>query len=90
MKLSSLRKSLSSKAVGFSSALATSLYFAQSVLAQTSTGTTGTTTTTTTTKGGTASSLPAAGTTELTYLLFIGGAVLFVIGALKLVKSFRE
>ncbi|OGD83719.1 hypothetical protein A3A54_01825 [Candidatus Curtissbacteria bacterium RIFCSPLOWO2_01_FULL_39_62] len=87
MKLSSLRKSLFSKAVGFSSALATSLYLATSALAQTSTGTTGTTTTT---KGGTTSSLPEAGTTELTYLLFIGGIVLFVIGTIKVVQSFRE
>lgn len=86
MKLSVLRKSLSSKA-GISSAIATSLLFAQNILAQTSTGTT---TTTTTTKGGTASSLPAAGTTELTYLLFVFGVVLFVVGTLKLVKSFRS
>ena len=87
MKLSSLRKSISSKAVGVSSAIATSLLFAQYVLAQTPAGTTGTTTTT---KGGTASSLPAAGTTEITYLLFIGGVVLFVIGTIKVVQSFRE
>ncbi len=87
MKLSSLRKSISSKAVGVSSAVTTSLLFAQYALAQTSTGTTGTTTTT---KGSTASSLPAAGTTEITYLLFIGGVVLFVIGTIKVVQSFRE
>lgn len=42
------------------------------------------------TKGGTSSSLPAAGTTELTYFLLIGGAILFTIGSLKLILSIRE
>ncbi|MDP2632468.1 MAG: hypothetical protein Q8P25_01965 [Candidatus Curtissbacteria bacterium] len=41
-------------------------------------------------KGGTSSSLPSAGSTELTYLLFIGGVVLFVFGTMKLVLSYRE
>ena len=41
-------------------------------------------------KGGTSSSLPDAGTTEITYLLFMAGVVLFVFGTLKLVASFRE
>ncbi len=40
-------------------------------------------------KGGTSSSLPSAGSTELTYLLFIGGVVLFVFGTIKLVLSYR-
>jgi len=40
-------------------------------------------------KGGTGSSLPNAGSTELTYALFIGGALLFVFGTLKLVLSFK-
>jgi len=41
-------------------------------------------------KGGTSGALPNAGTTELTYLLFIGGVILFVFGTLKLVLSYRE
>jgi len=41
-------------------------------------------------KGGTSSSLPNAGSTELTYLLFVGGVVLFVFGTIKLVLSYRE
>lgn len=44
-------------------------------------------------KGGgesTASSLPNAGSTELTYIIFVAGAVLFVFGMLKLVLSYRE
>lgn len=41
-------------------------------------------------KGGTGSSLPSAGSTELTYLFFIGGVVLFVFGTMKLVLSYRE
>lgn len=41
-------------------------------------------------KGGTSSSLPSAGTTELTYFFFIAGVVLFVFGTLKLAASFRE
>ncbi len=86
MKIFSLRKSAISYIVGIFSALFIYLILAQNVLAQT----TGTTTTTTTTKGGTAAALPNAGTTEITYALFLGGVLLFVIGAIKLVKSFRE
>lgn len=41
-------------------------------------------------KGGTDGALPDAGSTELTYLLFIGGALLFVVGFMKLVLSFRQ
>jgi len=41
-------------------------------------------------KGGTDGSLPGAGSTELTYLLFIGGVLLFVFGMLKLILSYRE
>ncbi|HSX18555.1 MAG TPA: hypothetical protein VLE91_00310 [Candidatus Saccharimonadales bacterium] len=41
-------------------------------------------------KGGTSGSLPSAGSTEITYLLFVGGIVLFVFGTLKLVTSFKE
>lgn len=86
MKIFSLRMSVVSWVVGFASALFLYLLLAGNILAQT----TGTTTTTTTTKGGTAAALPNAGTTEITYLIFIGGVVLFVIGAIKLTKSFQE
>lgn len=41
-------------------------------------------------KGGTSGSLPSAGTTEITYAIFIAGVLLFVFGTLKLVASFRE
>lgn len=40
--------------------------------------------------GGTSSSLPSAGSTDLTYILFLGGAVLFVVGMLKLISSYRD
>lgn len=40
--------------------------------------------------GATSSALPSAGTTELTYLIFIAGVALFVFGMMKLVASFRE
>jgi len=56
--------------------------FAQNVFAQTSS-------TASAGKGGTSSSLPDAGTTELTYLIFGFGVLLFVFGMMKLVKSFR-
>lgn len=68
--------------MGISSATATWLSLTAEVLAQTSTPSAG--------KGGTNGALPAAGTTELTYLLFIGGVILFVVGMLKLVSSYRE
>ena len=84
MKLSSLRKSVASRVIGFSSALATSLMLAGNVLAQTSTGVS------TTTKGGTSTALPDAGTTELTFLIFGVGLILFVAGTVKLALSFRE
>lgn len=68
--------------IGFSSSAAAWLAFTTGVLAQTSTPSAG--------KGGTSGALPAAGTTELTYLFFIGGVILFVVGTLKLVSSYRE
>lgn len=40
-------------------------------------------------KGGTSGALPDAGSTELTYVIFIGGVVLFVFGTLKLILSYR-
>ena len=41
-------------------------------------------------KGGTGGALPDAGSTELTYLIFLGGVILFVFGMLKLILSFRS
>jgi len=79
-----MKRSAIVKITGISSSAILWLTFASSVLAQTSS------TTSATTKGGTTSSLPAAGSTELTYFLLIGGVALFVIGAVKLVASFRE
>lgn len=67
--------------IGFSSSLSLWLATATNVLAQTSTPSA---------KGGTSGALPAAGTTELTYLFFIGGVILFVVGMLKLILSFRD
>ena len=75
-------KSAISRIIGFFASCALGLGLAQAAVAQTSTASAS--------KGGTASSLPAAGSTELTYVIFIAGAVLFVIGAVKLVLSFRE
>ena len=41
-------------------------------------------------KGGTSGALPNAGTTGLTYLIFVGGVILFVFGTLKLILSYRD
>lgn len=41
-------------------------------------------------KGGTDGSLPAAGSTDITYLLFIGGTLLFVFGTLKIILAYRD
>ena len=76
-------KSAISRIIGFFVSCALWLGLAQAAFAQTSS-------TASASKGGTASSLPAAGSTELTYIIFIAGAVLFVIGAVKLVLSFRD
>ena len=40
--------------------------------------------------GATSGALPGAGTTEITYVIFLGGVVLFVFGTLKLLLSFRD
>lgn len=81
-----LRSSVVRKAVGIASSLGVSLTLAKGAFAQTaSTGSSSLS------KGGTASSsLPAAGTTEITYLVFGLGVLLFVVGMMKLVKSFRD
>lgn len=39
---------------------------------------------------GTSSSLPDAGTTGLTYILFAAGAMLFIYGMLKLARSYAK
>lgn len=78
------KSSIVKKAIGVASSLGVSLTLATSAFAQTaSTGSA-------TTKGGTSSSLPAAGSTELTYLVFGFGVLVFVAGMMKLVKSFRD
>ncbi|KKR57002.1 MAG: hypothetical protein UU05_C0020G0005 [Candidatus Curtissbacteria bacterium GW2011_GWA1_40_47] len=41
-------------------------------------------------KGGTSGALPNAGTTGLTYLIFVGGVILFVFGTIKLILSYRN
>lgn len=75
------RGSLVRKLIGISSAVGISLTLATSAFAQTATGSAS--------KGGTESSLPSAGTTEITYAIFAFGVVLFVFGIMRFVKSFR-
>lgn len=41
-------------------------------------------------KGGTEGALPPAGSTDITYLLFIGGTLLFVFGVLKVILAYRD
>lgn len=41
-------------------------------------------------KGGTNGALPSAGSTELTYIIFAGGVLLFVFATLKFILSFKE
>lgn len=73
--------------VGLSSSISLWLALAQNTFAQVSTssaskgGVGG---------GGTSGALPNAGSTELTYIIFIGGLALFVFGTLKLILSFRD
>ncbi|MBI3283183.1 hypothetical protein HYZ70_03870 [Candidatus Curtissbacteria bacterium] len=70
------------KVVGALSTSFSYLILATNIFAQSATGSAG--------KGGTSGALPSAGTTEITYFLFIAGVVLFVFGMLKLVGSYRE
>lgn len=70
------------RVIGVGSSLFSYLVFATNTFAQSATSSAS--------KGGTDSSLPSAGTTEITYFLFMAGVVLFVFGTLKLVASFRE
>ena len=41
-------------------------------------------------KGGTEGALLDAGSTHLTYLIFIGGVILFVFGTIKLILSYSR
>lgn len=78
-----LRKSCIRKVVGVISGAGVSLTLVTSAFAQsTSTGSAS--------KGGTSSSLPSAGSVEITYLIFGFGILLFVFGMMKLVKSFSD
>lgn len=71
-----------SKVIGFVSSTAGFLTLATSAFAQSATAGAA--------KGGTNGALPGAGTTEITYAIFIGGVVLFVFGMLKLAASYRD
>lgn len=77
-----LGSSVVKKAIGVVSSLGVSLTLATNALAQTAA-------TSSASKGGTSSSLPNAGSTEVTYLIFGFGVLLFVFGMLKLVGSTR-
>lgn len=70
------------KVLGISSSTIAFLTLANSAFAQSATSGAA--------KGGTSGALPGAGSTELTYLFFIGGVVLFVFGMMKLVGSYRD
>lgn len=70
------------KVVGLSSSVATFLNLASNAFAQSATAGAA--------KGGTSGALPGAGTTEITYAIFVLGVVLFVFGMLRLVLSFRD
>lgn len=75
--------------VGVSSSVGIFFAAAGNVLAQAATGSA---TFTPPVGGGesTTSSLPNAGTSGLTYLIFAVGAMLFIYGMLRLVLSYRE
>ncbi len=76
-------KKVVARIVGAGTSLTLLSQFVSNVLAQTSS-------TSSASKGGTSSSLPSAGSTEITYLVFGFGVVLFVFGMMKLVKSFKD
>ena len=75
-------KSSVGRVIGFFSSLLLWLSLSENVFAQSATDSAG--------KGGTSGALPNAGSTEITYILFIGGLILFVVGTIKLALSFRE
>jgi hypothetical protein len=76
------------KTAGALGALGVSLTLTSSAFAQTSA-----TASSSLTKGGlggSSSSLPSAGNTDVTYLIFGFGILFFVVGMMKLVASFRN
>ena len=78
-------KKIAARMIGYSSA-AIWLALAQgAALAQTSTSSPSAAP-----KGGTESGLPDAGSTELTFLLFLGGAALIIFGVTKLIASYSK
>lgn len=81
MKIACFKSSFS-RLIGFFTSLLLWLSLSENVFAQSATGSAG--------KGGTSGALPNAGSTEITYFLFIGGLILFVVGTLKLALSFRD
>lgn len=68
--------------ISFSSSSLLWLSFASNVLAGTEATGAG--------KGGTSGALPAAGSTEITYLFLLGGILIFAIGFVKLVFTYRD
>ena len=83
-----LKGSRVAKTVGVLTSLGVSLTLVTSAFAQTAS-----TASSSLTKGGlggTESALPSAGSTEITYVIFGAGALLFVYGMMRLVASFRE
>lgn len=81
MKSVCLKRSLVSR-VGASVATGSLfLTLASSALAQSATSSS---------KGGTSSSLPSAGSVEITYAIFIAGSVLFILGAIKFFFTLKD
>lgn len=76
---------MKTRAAGVISSIATYLLLAQNAFAQSSTSSAGVGG-----GGATSSSLPNAGTVEMTYFIFAGGVALFVFGMIKLISSFRD
>ncbi len=76
-------KKVVARFVGAGMSLTLLSQFVHSAIAQTSA-------TSSASKGGTSSSLPTAGNTEVTYLIFGLGVALFVVGMMKLVRNLRD
>ena len=72
----------SARVIGIVSSGLSWLTLATNAFAQTATGSAS--------KGGTSGALPDSGTTGLTYLIFVGGVILFVFGTIKLILSYRN
>lgn len=69
---------MKTRAAGVISSITTYLLLAQNAFAQSSTS------------SASSSSLPNAGTVEMTYFIFAGGVALFVFGMIKLISSYRD